>query len=91
MSLTKGMQIENEIAKRKLAGVHGDLDAIRLIQVKLTLGLVRDGRIGGITFEGKKHLWNMISRLTSRVESAILSDRDLLREVIHLAAKGRRV
>ncbi len=92
--LTRGGIVENEKAKRRLAELHGDLDAMEMIQRRVVRPLPVIGHsfmeFYGVTFEGKKHLWNMLSRLTSRVEKAIISDRDLQREVIHLAAKGRR-
>lgn len=85
--MTSGMQRENELEKIRLAQLHGDLDAIVLCtqMAVLPVGIAP----WAITFEGKKHLWNMISRLTKRVDDVILKDGMLVREVIHLAAKGR--
>jgi len=83
------MQAENQAELRKLAELHGDLDAIARIQASLRCDLRTPANPYGITFEGKKHLWNALSRLTSRVESSIISNRELQRELIHLAAKAR--
>ena len=96
--MTRGAIAEQPVIARRLAELHGDLDAIAIIQDVITLpmlgsvfrpGVVVSDPAWGLTFEAKKHLWNMLSRLTSRVETRIISDRDLLREVIHLSAKGR--
>lgn len=108
MGMTSGMQRQNELERIKLAQLHGDLDAIGIIQGRLlecplkvhrtAKHLKRIAVLEGmgftmaqtITFEGKKHLWNMVSRLTKRVDDVILKDGMLVREVIHLAAKGRK-
>ena len=82
--LTRGGIIENEREKIKLAQLHGDLDAIGIIQERAVYSL------SFVSFEGKKHLWNMLSRLTKRVDDVILKDGAMVREVIHLAAKGRK-
>lgn len=107
--MTSGMQRENELEKVKLAQLHGDLDAIAIIQDRLSYPIkthdtmtMKDRKRRAIlqgfgylfpepiTFEGKKHLWNMLSRLTKRVDEVILKDGAMVREVIHLAAKGRK-
>lgn len=91
MGMTQGMQIQNALELRRLAEVHGDLQAIAILQERVAYPFLGSNHVANfVTFEGKKKLWNAISRLTSRVNTVILTDSKLRHEIIHLAAKGMK-
>lgn len=102
---TAGMQLQTQKQQMAIDNLRGDLAAIAILRRRARrpvkhVGVPRSvkeiyAQLDGVTFEGKKKLWNAQSRLISQVVKSHLPIENpnsiesiLLRELVGLASVG---